>query len=166
LYLLLSTHGYIVCCLSIFVCRVNIQMVFLDNDVLENIACYVCLGVVCVMCRLGMHVCYYVCSCGEQTLTGNGTHTGTQPLTDVCICCAHTFVFETCAWACHWCVCLCMFVLICMGVTINQHFMSFDRNFILINMTRPCENVFLCSWQRNLRNILYLMFYMPTEYML
>ena len=63
-------------------------------------------------------------------------------------------------------VCLCMFVLICTCVTINQHFMSFDRNFILINMTRPCENVFLCSWQRNLRNILYLMFYMPTEYML
>ena len=101
---------------------------------------YVLCMFVCGLCDalFWVHIWYYQCSCEIQPLTNNGTHNGTQPLTDAWICCANTFVFETCAWVCV-CVCVCVCIGYHVCVTINQHFMSFDRNLILIDMTRPCD---------------------------
>lgn len=55
------------CCLSVHVCVLytcgynvciscECKMLFLENDVLENVMCYVCLCVVCVIAVLGAHV--------------------------------------------------------------------------------------------------------------
>ena len=75
---------------------------------------YVLCMFVCGLCDalFWVHIWYYQCSCEIQPLTNNGTHNGTQPLTDAWICCANTFVFETCAWVCV-CLCVCLYWLSC-----------------------------------------------------